>query len=309
MLLRRDFVTNSNDSHWLSNPARPLTGFARIIGDERTERSLRTRLGVLMVQQRLAGTDGVPGDKFDTGLLESVVFNNRSYGGELVREDLVKLCEEHPTVVLGDGTTVALQPACQALRGWDGHANLDSTGAHLFREFMLRRPPDWLSVPFDAADPVHTPRTLAAGNPATLQALGEAVRVLQDNGLPLDAALGALQSEPRGTVRIPIHGGHEDEGVFNMIIAPLKGTGGYAKVVHGSSFVQVTGFTADGPRSRAILTYSQSTDPKSPYFADQTRMFSDKHWVDLPFTERDIRQDPDLRHYTVRSQSGSLRRR
>ena len=221
----------------------------------------------------------------------------------------MKLCEEHPTVLLGDGTTVALPPACQALRGWDGHANLDSTGAHLFREFMLRRPPDWLSVPFDAADAVHTPRTLAASNPATLQALGEAVRVLQDNGLPLDAPLGALQSEPRGSDRIPIHGGHEDEGVFNMIIAPLQGLNGYAKVIHGSGFVQVTGFTADGPRSRAILTYSQSTDPKSPYFADQTRMFSDKQWVDLPFTERDIGHDPDLRYYTVRSQAGSLRQR
>ena len=39
----------------------PLTGFPRIIGDEGTPRSLRTRLGLLQVQQRLAGTDGLPG--------------------------------------------------------------------------------------------------------------------------------------------------------------------------------------------------------------------------------------------------------
>src|SRR5207244_12899112 len=39
-LLRSDYVTNSNNSFWLSNPHEPLTGFARIIGDENTERSL-----------------------------------------------------------------------------------------------------------------------------------------------------------------------------------------------------------------------------------------------------------------------------
>ena len=35
-LLRSDYVTNSNDSYWLSNPTQPLEGFARIIGDEGT---------------------------------------------------------------------------------------------------------------------------------------------------------------------------------------------------------------------------------------------------------------------------------
>src|SRR5207302_1294455 len=55
-LERRDFVENSNDSHWLTNPHHALEGFARVIGNERTERSLRTRLGILMIEQRLAGT-------------------------------------------------------------------------------------------------------------------------------------------------------------------------------------------------------------------------------------------------------------
>ena len=32
-----DYVQNSNDSHWLTNPASPLTGFSPIIGLERTE--------------------------------------------------------------------------------------------------------------------------------------------------------------------------------------------------------------------------------------------------------------------------------
>jgi acyl-homoserine-lactone acylase len=46
-LFRPDYVTNSNDSYWLSNPKHPLEGFPRIMGNERTSRSLRTRIGCL----------------------------------------------------------------------------------------------------------------------------------------------------------------------------------------------------------------------------------------------------------------------
>jgi acyl-homoserine-lactone acylase len=180
------------------------------------------------------------------------------------------------------------------------HDNLNSSGAHVFREFMLRKPANWLAVPFDPSDPVNTPHTLDRDNPAVLQALAKAVRLLRDAGIRLDAPLGELQSEPRGENRIPIHGGHELEGVFNMIIAPFQGPAGYPKVVHGSSFVMVAGFTDEGPTSRAVLTYSQSADPSSPYFADQTRLYSEKRWVRMRFTEADIVADPQLRTYTVR---------
>src|SRR5581483_2549609 len=54
-LFRKDYVTNSNDSYWLSNPHHPLTGYSRIIGTERTARSLRTRVGLIMTQNRVSG--------------------------------------------------------------------------------------------------------------------------------------------------------------------------------------------------------------------------------------------------------------
>ena len=46
--------------------------------------------------------------------------------------------------------------------------------------------------------------------------------------------------------------------------------------------------------ARTILTYSQSTNPNSPYFADQTRMFSNKEWVDEAYCEDEIAADPNL---------------
>ena len=58
-LTRTDYVANSNQSPWLTNPAAPLTGYPAIFGDTGTEREPRTRLGLDMIARRLAGTDGL----------------------------------------------------------------------------------------------------------------------------------------------------------------------------------------------------------------------------------------------------------
>ena len=42
--VRRDWVMNANDSYWLPNPAQKLEGYARIIGCEKCQRTLRTRM-------------------------------------------------------------------------------------------------------------------------------------------------------------------------------------------------------------------------------------------------------------------------
>ena len=66
-LFRRDYVANGNDSHWLINPRQPLEGFDRIVGIERAEVTPRTRLGLTMIRDRLAGRDGLPGNRFSRG--------------------------------------------------------------------------------------------------------------------------------------------------------------------------------------------------------------------------------------------------
>jgi acyl-homoserine-lactone acylase len=116
------------------------------------------------------------------------------------------------------------------------------------------------------------------------KALGDAVNDLRSNGIPLDATLRTYQYEKRGKERIPIHGGPGSDSLFNAINVSWDPPGGYTDVPHGSSFVMVTELHAGKcPSNRSILTYSLSTNPKSPFFGDQTRMFSKKKWVDPPF--------------------------
>ncbi|MEU9738492.1 acylase [Micromonospora chersina] len=297
-LVRRDYVTNSNDSYWLANPAHPLTGFPRVIGDERTERSLRTRLGVDQVQRRLAGSDGLPGTRFTVDRLWAVTLGNRTYAGELVHDDLVRLCTAHPVAAASDGTRTDLTAACRALRGWDLRVDLDSRGAHLFSEFTLAGGLRFADR-FDPAAPLTTPRRLAVDDPRVRTALADAVRRLA--GIPLDARLGDLQTEPRGGRRIPIHGGRPEPGAFNMAVDMLVPGVGYPKVRHGTSYLMAVELGPDGPSGRQLLTYSQSANPNSPWYADQTTLYSRKGWDTIKFTERQLRADPNLVSYRVGS--------
>lgn len=294
-IIRRDYVTNSNDSYWLANPAAPLTGFYASIGSVGTQRTLRTRSGLTMVRDRLAGTDGQPGERFTLAQLQGLMMSDKAYTGQLLRDGLVTLCHNHPRVTLDDSTVVDISGACPVLAAWDLHENLDSRGALLFREFGLaagidRTLPTSMNyvAPFDSAHPVDTPRGLnPTDNPNALRALAAAVKKLQDGGIALDARLGVMQYVTRNGVRIPIHGGPGAiTGEFNYISGYSPSTAGYpiTSVVAGSSWIQVTEFTKSGPVSRGLLTYSQSTNPDSPHYSDMTVMFSQKKWVDLPFT-------------------------
>jgi acyl-homoserine-lactone acylase len=301
-LIRRDYVTNSNDSYWLSNPEQPLEGFAQIIGDERAERTTRTRSGLVMVAEELAG-----GGTFSRQELQDILYANRQHSFELTRDDLLTMCRAFPGgMAPSSNGPVAVGNACDVLERWDGTDNLTSRGALLFRRFWSRavavqaavmtnaqRAPVWL-VPFDAADPVRTPRGLNVANPLVQRSFGDALSDLAGAGIPVDAPLGEWQvdARPDGT-RTPYHGGPGTLGVFNAMNSSWNASRGYVgPLAHGSSFVQVVSFDGDGcPDARTILTYSQSTNPNSPHYADQTRLFSGGGWVTDRFCKGDVRDN------------------
>jgi hypothetical protein len=208
------------------------------------------------------------------------------------------------------------------LRAWDVHDDLDSEGAILFRRFATHAlgavpvagTPGLFTTQFDFNDPVHTPNGLNVANPVVEQSFADAVTDLRDAGIPLDAPLRDWQFERRGSEKIPIHGGPGGVGVFNAIGATWNGSAGanagYSNVPHGSSFVMVAQFTDDEDcpvDARTILTYSQSTNPNSPYFGDQTRMFSNKEWVDEAYCEEEIANDPNLEVIEISDSVGHIR--
>jgi acyl-homoserine-lactone acylase len=276
-LTRTDYVANSNQSPWLTNPAAPITGYPAIFGDSGTEREPRTRLGLDMIAQRLAGTDGLGPPRFSLRALQATMLGNRNYSAELVRGDVVAMCRAHPVLTAGDGTRVDVRAACDTLARWDGRADAGSRGEALWEMFF---DDSLLRVPFDPAHPLTTPRGIDGNDPEARRALADAVRLRRSNGTA------------RRWAGITLHGCPDEKGCFNAIEAD-------GRSIQGSSFIMAVELTPHGPRTRTILTFSQSANPTSPHHLDQTVLFSDKQWVTERFSEAEINADPHLKATTL----------
>ena len=321
-LERADWVHNCNDSYWLTNPEEPITGFAGIIGDEEAVRTLRTRLCIRQVQQRLDGSDGLEGDKFSYEQLKDIVLSSRVYSAELALADVLSGYCALPTL-LGSAGPVDATEACAVLTNWDGRNNLDSAGGHIWREFwrnvgnLLPAGPvstQWLT-PFSTNDPVNTPSGLNLLAPNIEQAFADAITTVANSPFGFDTPMGEIQRSGihLDGPRIPIFGGESFTGSFTIAnarsITPSESfpgvQGGLSdegyNVTYGNSYIQaVTWDPVTGePRAEAFVTYSQSTDPASPYYRDLTEAYGRKEWVRLRYREEDVRNSPVQVRYNL----------
>ena len=143
---------------------------------------------------------------------------------------------------------------------------------------------------------MNTPNSLNPLNPQVLLAFADAVEALNEAGVALDATLGSLQTsgvhDPDNP--IPIFGGNGFEGAFTIAARGNLVDGGYP-VTYGNSYIQTVTWDDNGdPIAEGFVTYSQSTDPASPYFQNMTEAYSRKEWITWRFTEAQITADPNL---------------
>ncbi|WP_342632202.1 penicillin acylase family protein [Marinobacter alkaliphilus] len=244
-LMRSDFVQNSNDSYWLTNPAQPLEGFSPLFGPERVQQNPRTRIGLKMLlnpsdpgfaSAEPAGQDG----KFSAEELIQVIWNNRSWYSEEFLPELLDRClliADGQVNVPGSGSRT-VDSACDVLADWDGVYDRDSVGAHVFRVFIANYRGQFatdLAVPFNRNNPVYTPSTPSSENKGTandvmLIALAQGLNALDQVSIAYNARLGDVQTyqpsggvPPHGTplrLDIPVewHGGDGTiDGAFNAI--------------------------------------------------------------------------------------------
>lgn len=323
-LERRDVVSNANQSHWIANSSEPLEGYTPLMGRERHEQHLRARLVAMLVEDETPEGPSGPDGVFSMEELQQVYMVNRGLLGELLRDETVARCTGADPVSVDD-EVVDITEACDVLRDWDLLFDLESVGAVLWRQVWSVTSGDgyeW-AVPFDVDDPLGTPRGLAAppaqGDDPVLHNIAGAVLMLENAGFDLDVALGDAQFTQKGDLRIPMHGGISLDGVAN-IAAPvidfadslepvemdetvdpytqLTTAGYYAD--RGPAIVMAIELTDEGPRATSIAAYSQSKDPDSPHFADQTQLYSTEGFKPVRFTEEEIMSDPDLEVLVVR---------
>lgn len=300
-LLRDDYVGNMNDSYWLANASAPLTGFPSIFGAAGTAaQSLRTRLGHTMALERLAGTDGYPGNKATSEIVRQMVLNSRVFSAERFKDQALDLVCATPSA------TQDVAAACATLRAWDNRGGTGARGSHVWDEFWTRvqvPAAQLFAVPFNPADPLNTPRDLQPGAADALrQAFGAAVQAVQASGFALDAPRGDVLFSARGGVRTALYGGCGGVGYFTINCSenPI-GQGGYSMdgQPHGNSYMQVVNFPAGGVQAYTFLTFSLSDDPGSAHYADYTQAYGAQQWLRVPFAESEITADKNYQTVTV----------
>ncbi|WP_286913970.1 MULTISPECIES: acylase [unclassified Pseudomonas] len=283
-LERSDFVQNSNDPARMANPAQPLTGFSPLISRDDQPLGMRGRFAL----QRLQGNA-----KLGVDDLQRMVLDDEVYLASLVLPDLLQWCK---------GAQADVQAVCASLAAWNGKADLNS-GIGLVHfgnmvEALAKQPQSW-RVAFDPADPQHTPRGLAFEQAAVGKLLHEAalasLQQVAKSGVEQGSQWGQIQQAADGT---PVPGGPQGLGVYNAIFSVPQGPG-KRLVVSGTSYLQLVSFTDQGPQARGLLAFSQSSEAGSAHASDQTKAFSAKQLAPMPFTEAQIKADPEYRQYVI----------
>jgi acyl-homoserine-lactone acylase len=264
-----------------------------------------------------AGGDG----KFSVAELQAAILDDRAITAELLRADVVTRC----TAAVRRRPDAKLERACATLAAWDGRYDVASRGALLWREWLAAHSGSVFAVAFDPARPLDTPRGLApapaTGEDPVIAAMRAAIAQLETAGIDPFGALGDAQWVDRRGRRFPVPGSGVAEGstnptsfsTWNSTLLPRMARpepvksinsatglakGGYPSN-YGTSFLMVVGFTDAGPTARALLTYSASSDPRSPQFTDQTEMYGRKEWRPVRFDAAEIEADPELRVQTI----------
>jgi acyl-homoserine-lactone acylase len=282
--VREDWLHNSNDSFFHSHPQQRFGAISPMVGDDIVRRP-RTRAGLTEIPELLGRGKVTP------QAVQAQLFANRNHAAEWVLPDLLAACPKAPTPEAKDG--------CAALAAFGRVNNLDARGAHLFREFWRAAGsvPGVHRVPFDRARPASTPVGLKMDDAAVAAkvwaALEGTVKAVREAGFARAAPLAQVQRAATSASPIGLHGGDEIEGVLNNLGVrggPAFGKNGLA-IDYGTSYVQTVGFDDRGPVAQALLTYGQSTDPASPYSADQTALYARKVWPQLPFHAADVTRE------------------
>lgn len=301
-LVRKDYVENSNNSFWLANANSPLTGFSPALGGEEENPGMRAQTGIDMVAQRMGTNNGgVPTDGlsptpgFTAEMMQDSWTKFRSLPAERALPGLREICQSAVSEDGGVINGVDVSEACPVLDAYGATATLEDKGGWLFQEWFERAPngqADFWVHPWTAAEPVYTPNTLNTSLQASKEALATAVSSMRERGIPLDASIGEVQRAPQAGAA-PIPGCLEGDGCYAAIGSSFPTPSSRQSVVTGgTSIVMFTELQAGHePVAKGLLAYSQSEDPTSPYYEDQTQRFSKNEWITLPWTPASVAED------------------
>jgi len=283
---RGGYLQNTNDAPWYSTLEQRIdrAGFPDYMNDD-AGLSFRGQISLRMLEAEKRLT------------LEKVarLKYNETFGpADRLKADLISLIRKRK------GDSGDLREAAEILAHWDNRADVESHGAVLFirwwEEYRRKASPIF-KEPWSAARPLGSMRGIGDPDQA-LAALAAAVGAVRKEYLSLSVRWGDWHKLRRGNFEVPIGGSF---GAFRSIGYRRDATGQWI-ASDGDSYVLAVEFT-DPPTAVSVVAYSESANPESKHFSDQSEIFAHKGYKPVWFTEADIREHLE-RSYSAPAYTG-----
>lgn len=266
------YIQNANNAPWYTTVRQSVdrARFAGYISGDGLSLRAQISLRMLESQPRLT-LDRVMSLK-----------GNETFGpADRLKSGLVQLARG------AGGRQADLGEGVKLLEKWDNHTSIESHGSVLFErwfeEYLTRAAPAYKQS-WAPARPTTTPSGI--GDPrAAVAALKRAITDVKQQYGSLDVRWGDVHRLKRGNIELPIGGSDE---TFRTIWYQRAGNKRFA--TGGDSYVLAVEFT-DSPTAYSVLAYSESSRTESPHFNDQLKLFAEKQYKRLWFSEEDIQRN------------------
>lgn len=276
------YVQNCNAPPWFTNLYEPIPreNFPAHFPDHRLGH--RTQHGLELVHNA---------KRFSLEDLAELKFSPGMHLAERIKDDLAAAVRA--SAPAGGRLDDETAKAADLIAAWDGSARAEARGAVLFEIWWDRYAGNAMypaagsyAVDWTPDDPMATPRGI--GDPArAAKAFREAMAETREKHGAWDVAWGEVHRARRGDKDVPVSGGSGFLGCFRVLDFGKEDDGKLA-VRGGDGWILAVEF-GETPRAYSVLAYGQSSNPESPWHADQIEMFARGEMKKVAFTEEDVR--------------------
>lgn len=266
------YVQNCNDPPWYSNLDQPIDSSLYPDTFEGVGLNRRAQFSLKMLQSS---------EKFTLTKVMQCLFDRTMPLADRLKPELLAIAKTRT------GVAPSITDAVATLENWDNKAEVNSRGALFFLYWWNSyhsRASHRYRVEWDPKDPIRTPYGIGDSD-AAMVALEKSAEVMKKEYGTISVAWGDVHRMKRGSLDLPLAGATQEAGSFASL--EFRKTTGRYEANFGTSYVLAVEFS-NPIKAYSICTYSESSDPKSKHYTDQSQLFATGRLKEAWFTEEEI---------------------
>jgi acyl-homoserine-lactone acylase len=271
---RGGYIQNCNDAPWYANIQQQIerTRFSDYITSNGL--GFRGQISLQMIEE----------DKeINLEEVKSYKHNERLLVADRLKAELIEVAKTRSS------KEAEISEAIQVLQNWNNQVTRESRGSVLFLRWWQeysRIASGVFKIRWTPESPLTTPVGLGDPDQAITALIRAAAAMKKEYGT-LSLPWGEVYRLRRGILDVPIGGANV--GCLRTISYSRDKDGKWI-AVGGDSYVLAVEFT-DPPTAFSITAYSQSSNPESSHYADQSSLFAQEGYKPVWFTEQDIQKN------------------